>query len=256
MQTMTIKKIIRTVFLFAFLLWTAKSSVAQLRAYDTVTTNIMNEIEVLQNVLYSTPYISFNATYYMNDIDTVSIRDTITAVYKLNGNKMYLLMLKDTIENIQNDNFFASVYHTNKTLIVKKPVSLAKQVFQLDVMDTLFQSLALAGMTASDSSGFRKITMSFDSGSIFKSYQMVYNKFTSQLLYLTYSLRKDTNPASTSSVNMTIVFSNYEVGQFTDAVFSTDPFFIIKSASTIILAPGMDPDYELVNMIAPDASNN
>lgn len=230
------------------LLTAAGKSQAQ-RIYDTTTTNLMAEISDIQGYHYTTPYLSFDATYYMTDVDTVTVRDTIVSKYKINGDSLYILMLNDTIESIQNENYYGTVYHNDSTIVIQKPVSFTRQIFQVDVNDSLFQNMALKGITVTDSSCYRRVTMTFDSNAIYKSMKMAYCKTTNYLLYITYTLKKEPTPNTTKLMNMEIRFSNYQIGQFGSSVFSTDPFFKVNSVSDIQLAPGMSPTYEIVNLL-------
>jgi len=86
----------------------------------------------------------------------------------------------------------------------------------------------------------------------------VYCRLTNRLAYITYSLKKDAGPTSTKRINMYISFTNYQTGTFNDSVFSTDPFFTVKSTSDIQLAQGMDPAYEIVNFLeeSPNINSN
>ena len=254
---MHLQKIIKFAFVATCFILAANSSIAQHRAYDSTTANILNEIAVIQSVLQQTPYLSFDATYVMEDIDSVTVRDTIPAKYKLNGNNMYLIMLKDTIEGIQNENYFASVYHSNKTIVVQKPVAFAKQLFQVDVSDTLFQNMAMSGATASDiGNGARTITILFDSNALYKSYSIIYITSTFRPIAVSYSLKKELNPASTKVVNFNLFLGNYQTGTFTNAVFSTNSIIVVNGSSDIRLASCVDPAYEIVNLIEPVVNIN
>ncbi len=116
-------------------------------------------------------------------------------------------------------------------------------------MDTLFQSLAMKGMTYVDSSCDRSIVVQFDSDAIYKNFNIHYCRLSNKIFYITYTLKKDNVPGSTKRINLNIQFSNYQTGAFTSSVFSTDPFIAIKSSSEIQLAAGMDPSYEIINLL-------
>ncbi len=219
------------------------------KVYDTTTIKILHEVANLQAILYTTPYLSFDANYYMTDIDTVTVKDTIFSKYKLNGDSANILMLQDTIEHIQNENVSGTVYHTNRTIVVQKPSRTPKLIFQVDVTDNLFQTMSMKGMTATDSSCDRRIIISFDSGSIYRNFKLVYCKLTNRLSYITYSMNKELNSNSAKMINMYVNFTNYATGTFNSSVFSTNPYFKVNSASDIQLAPGMNTSYEIVNLL-------
>jgi hypothetical protein len=246
---MKYNKTIKFSILLVFLLLAGKFSTAQGRIYDTTTTDRLTDIMGIQSSLFTTPYLSFDATYYLTDIDSVTVRDTLTAKYKINGDSMYLVMLKDTVESVQNGNYFASIYHTNKSIVVQKPMSLSKQVLQVDVMDTVFQNMAMASMSYQDSSCDRSVTIAFDSNALYKNFTLHYCKLTNRPSYITYSVKKDISSSCNKFINMYVAFSNYQTGTFTSSVFSTDPFFTVRSSADIQLAAGMDPAYDVVNFL-------
>jgi hypothetical protein len=247
-------KIAMLVILFAM---QGKHSNAQTRSYDTTTANILREFAIMGSVFSTTPYLSFDANYYLKDVDTVTVKDTVISKYKINGDNMYLLMLKDTIESIQNENFSGAIYHSNKTVVVQKPSLLSKQILQIDVMDSVFQYMAMSGMTATDSTGNRIITINFDSSAIYKDFKIAYCVSNGRPIYIVYTLKKDDasagarliTPTTAKYYNMYISFTNYQTGLFTDSVFSTDPYFKVNSLTDIQLASGMDPAYEIINLI-------
>lgn len=241
----------------ALLVLNANCATAQEKVYDTTTTNRLVDIMGIASTLFTTPYFSFDATYYMTDVDSVTVKDTMIAKYKINGDSMYLLILKDTLENIQNKNCVASIYHSNKSIVVQKPQPLIKQVLQIDVMDTIFQNMAMAGMTFIDSSCDRSIIISFDTNAVYNNFQLHYCKLTNRLFYISYSIKKNTNgidPNNPYRTDMYILFSNYQTGAFNNSVFSTDQFIKINSTSDVQLATGVDPAYEIVNFL--DESTN
>lgn len=231
-----------------FLGFTGKS-MAQQKIFDTATVNIINEISDIAGYHYLTPYLSFDVKYYITDVDTVTVMDSVFFNYKINGDSMYVLATGDTVESIQNENYSGTVYHNDSIIIVKKPESVIKQVFQVDVGDSIFQAMELKNITVTDSSCYRRVVMNFDSSSVYKSMRMAFCKTTNYLLYVTYTMRKEPVFNTTKLVNVVINYSNYQTGQFGSSVFSTDRFFKVNSTSDIQLAPGMPPNYQIVNLL-------
>lgn len=231
--------------LFAF----SQSAKAQGRIYDTTTINLMNEITAVQGFYYNTPYTSFDAVYYMTDIDTITTKDTANMKYKMNGDSMYVLVLGDTIESIQNGSYNATIYRTDSTIIVQKPTIFTKQIFQVDVNDSLFQNLALTGMTVTDSACYRRINMTFDSNAVYKNMKFTYCKQTNRVSYITYTMRKEMLGNTAKLLYMAVVFSNYQTNQFGSSVFSTDPYIKVNNTSDIQLAAGMSPGFDIINLL-------
>lgn len=234
--------------LFSFILFTGMYfNITAQRIYDTTTTNVMNEVLSLQAFLGSTEYLSFSATYYMEDVDSTTVKDTLTASYKINGEQFHIVM--DSIESIQNDQYTGTIYFKDSLIVVQKPTPMATQVLQIDVMDTLFQQIAMTGMSATDSGLFRKIVVQFDPEAIYTNYEIVYEKANNHLNYIKYSLRKDLDVESPKRINMTIKFSQFNTSTFSDSVFSTDTFFKVENSSDLKSAGNSTVDFEIVNLL-------
>ena len=216
------------------------------RAYDTTTTNIMGEIAVVQAYLQTSSYLSFNAVYYFEDIDSVAVYDTMQASFKLNADNYHINM--DSVETIQNEKYMVTVYNQDSLLVIQNPAQSSRQVLQVDVMDSVFQQLALAGITAADSGSFRKVTLLFDADAVYTNYEMVFNKTTYQLLYIKYALRKESLAVDNNKrFKMYIKFNNYQNDAFTDAAFSTDPYIFVTSSRGTATG-SITSNYEIVNL--------
>jgi hypothetical protein len=244
---MTTKNIFRSLLMAAMISSTALNAAAQQKVYDSITIKLFDEIEAMQANFSLANHFSFNATYYMQDVDTVTVLDTAVATYQVNGNNFHVVI--DSVESIQNDKLFTSVYHDSKTIVVQKPVNIYKQLMQVDIHDPVFQQMAMSGMTAVDSGAFRRINILFDADAMYTNYQLVYDTATHIVLNIKYSVRKDLNPSSAKRVNMNIVFSNLQLGAFDDTVFVTDRFFKQYSSTDIRTAAGYT-DFEVINMAA------
>jgi hypothetical protein len=242
---MTTKKIFQSLLIMMIVCSSAVQTKAQQKVYDSITIKLFDEIEAIQANVSLVNYFSFNATYYMQDVDTVTVLDTSVATFQVNGNSFRMTI--DSIESIQNEKVFTTVYNDSKTIVVQKPVNIYKQVMQVDIHDPVFQQMAMSGMTAVDSGTLRRINILFDADAMYTNYQLVYDTATHIVLDIKYSVRKDLNPASTKRVNMHIVFSNPQQGTFTDSVFVTDKFFKQYSSTDIRTAAGYT-DFEVINM--------
>jgi hypothetical protein len=242
---MTTKKIFRQLLMAVLVSCMVMPAGAQTKVYDSLTIKLFDEIEAIQANISLADHYSFTATYYMQDVDTVTVLDTSVASFQVNGN--YFRMLIDSIESIQNDKLFATVYNDSKTIVVQKPVNMYKQLMQVDIHEPIFQQMAMSGMTAVDSGAFRRINILFDADAMYTNYQLVYDTATHIVLNIKYSVRKDLDLASAKRVNMHIVFSNPQRGTFTDSVFATDKFFRQYSSTDIRMAAGYT-DFEVINM--------
>lgn len=248
LQHTILKRVILTVLIFTGVFSKAG---AQTRIYDTTTVNLMMELTKVQGYYYNTGYLSFDATYYLTDTDTITVKDTMEMKYKMNKDSMYILTVNnaDTVESIQNENCNGTIYRTDSTIIVKKPTPFIKNVFQVDINDSLFKMYSLSGITVTDSLCYRIFTMSFDTGSVYKSLKMAYCADNWRMSYVMYTIKKEPSPTTTKTVYMAVKYSNYQTNDFGPSVFSTDPYFKINSTADIQLAPGMSTNYEIINLL-------
>jgi hypothetical protein len=242
---MITKNLFRKLLIAVMVSLTALQANAQQKVYDSITIKLFDEIEAIQASISMADRFSFNATYYMQDVDTVTVLDTAIALFQVNGNSFRMTI--DSMESVQNDKVFTTVYKDSKTIVVQKPVNIYKQLMQVDIHDPVFQQLAMSGMTAVDSGALRRINILFDADAMYTNYQLVYDTATHIVLNIKYSVRKDLNPASAKRVNMHIVFSNPQQGAFDNTVFLTDRFFKQYSSADIRVAAGYT-DFEVINM--------
>ncbi len=242
-------KVVKSLILL-MLIFLCSHAQAQRRTYDSTTADVMRELLYYQNLLSDTSHLSFDIAYYMADVDTVTVRDTIAGTYQISGDKF--LMLFDSVASIQNDKYFGTIYHDARMIVLQKPVPVQKQILQVDVMDSMFQNLSMAGLAASDSGSYRKIIISFDSTSIYRNYEVVFHKTTSRPLYVKYSTKKELATTSSKKISMEIRFSNYQTGGFDDSVFITKPYFVVISPTDIQSGSSLPVAYEIVNLLEND----
>ena len=233
--------------LTTFFLLTSFSTYAQQKSYDTTTIKLFDDIETIQSVYESSDHISFRATYYMEDVDSVTVRDTSVANYQVNGENFHLTI--DSMESIQNGRYFITIYYDNNSLVIQKPTPLPKQVLGVNVKDSLFQKMVMTGMTFSDSSGFRKIYIQCNVNSPFVNYEILFDKTNYRVNTIKYSLRKELDSTSTKRVNMVMKFDNYATAGFDDSAFSTDSYFTVNSNGEIKRSIALRSDLEVINML-------
>jgi hypothetical protein len=233
----------------------AVAAQAQQKVYDSVTVSLFKEMEAVQAMYGGGNRLSFTATYYMEDVhvdvevgNTV-VRDTSVGQYKMFGNKLYMTM--DSLEAVQNDKVFATLYHDNRTAVLQKPAAAHQQVLQVDVNSPVFQQLAMKAMAVADSGSFRKLTMQFDSLSLYTHYEVVYDTASRLVTHVNYSMRKMLDPQVEDRVHMRIVFSNYQVNVFDETVFDHSRFFTLYGPKDIRLKQTYE-DYEVVNLMEED----
>ena len=216
------------------------------RVYDTTTTNLMDEMTKIQAYLETSVDLGFQAVYYLEDIDEVSVYDTMQASYQINGNKFHIFL--DSIETIQNDKYLVSVYPNDSLVVVQDPVEPTRQILQVDVMDSTFQQLALSSITAVDSGSFRKLILHFDQDALYTNYELVYNSNSYQILYIKYSLRKDFDIEIPRRINIFIQFSGFINEMPIGDPYSTDPYIRVINSQEIVTG-SQTVNFEVVNMM-------
>jgi hypothetical protein len=223
------------------------STTAQQRSYDTTTINLFEDIEAVQGAYMLADHISFYANYYMEDVDSVTVHDTAHAQFKIQGENFYMMI--DSVESIQNDRYYATIYHEYKILAVQRPVSLPKQILAVDVKDSVFQQMGMSGMTSTDSSGFRRITIHFDAEAIYTNYEILFDLSNYRIKEIRYSLKKELEVESTKRINMVITFGGHKTEDFADSVFNTDSLFRVKNSVDIDRGVSLPSDYQIISLI-------
>src|SRR5438876_6888677 len=67
----------------------------------TDTANVYDELAKLRAVFYDTTHMSFSVTFYMDDVDTITVHDTANFQYKISSQKYRITT--DSMEIIQNN---------------------------------------------------------------------------------------------------------------------------------------------------------
>lgn len=92
----------------------------------------------------------------------------------------------------------------------------------------------------SDSAGYGKFSYHFKPASMYRSYDIIYDKATHRIKAIQYSVNLNGGRISANGAGMydvTMTFSNYQTGQFNDSAFSTDGYFIRKQGICNMVAP-------------------
>ncbi|OQP52820.1 hypothetical protein A4H97_24280 [Niastella yeongjuensis] len=210
------------------------------------TSNLWREILKLEAVFLDTSHLGFNATIYFADVDTVTVRDTIQAVYKLSKQKYRIEM--DSTVIVQNDFYHLTIYKEQDIAILNRPVQFGINLFQVKLIDPDFSQFHIQRLHATDSAGYRKLSVDFKTGSPYTQYEILYDTSNYHISRVEYDLKKDlVTPGATDHYNVRIVCSGYQTGTFNDTVFSTNNYFIRKEG-TINLQPPYT-SYELINSL-------
>jgi hypothetical protein len=217
------------------------------------TPDATSELLKLQAVFQNISYTSFNVTYYYEEDDSTGIlRDTMNGQYMADKDRYYYIL--DSIEQIQNETYKATIDHSNSTIYIEKPFPSYTSVLQANMLDSAFLQYNVDSMTVADSGTFRKVNIYFKAESPYLYYQYCYDMNGIRPAFVKFSLRKqqvipdDPQLAQQQEqfVRIHIVFSNFTTGEFTDKVFNTDRFFK-RVNGVFVQDPTEYNSYEIAN---------
>ncbi|AEV99207.1 hypothetical protein A4D02_35575 [Niastella koreensis] len=195
------------------------------------------ELIKLTKMFSDTPHVSFRVqevTTYKNGTNR-----TVVYQYKVGGEKM-MCEGSDSTTIIQNEQCSFRINHARHEAEVTVPVEVFKYVARVKILDPSFYASYIAGMTLADTAGYGKLSFRFKPASIYRSYDIIYDKTTHRIQSIQYSVNLNGARISASGAGMydvTMTFSNYQTGQFDDSVFSTDSYFIRKQGICNMVAP-------------------
>ena len=225
------------------------------RVYDTTTTNLIDEMMKIQAMLNENPQHPqainvIYVTFFLEDVDDVTVRDTLSTQYTSYKDNFSFTNGDGSLWVVQNEKCQVTVHPSDSIVIVQKPASSEKIVLQVDVMDSLFQQLAMNSISATDSGIYRKISIHFDSDAPYNYYHIVYNTSNYRIIYIAYSLKKDLEIESSRQTNMYITFTDYTYINMdpNTTYFSTDPYIKILSSNDIRTSTNT-VGYQIINML-------
>jgi hypothetical protein len=197
-------------------------------------------------VFYDTAHLSFNATVYFTDSSSEITHDTILVAYKLSKQKYRIII--DSTEIIQNDFYHLAIHNEHDMAILSRPVGFGINLFQIKLVDSIFNRLYVQDLHAVDSAGYRKLSFAFKSGSPYTQYDIIYDTTNYRIAGIEYKILKDTaTPGATEHYRVRVVCSGYQTGTFNDSDFSTGSYFIRKEGIFSLMAPYAN--YQLINSL-------
>jgi hypothetical protein len=205
------------------------------------------ELYRLMNMFSDTPHVSFQVQQVTTYKDATN--HTVFYQYKVSGRKM-LLEGSDSTAVIQNEQCSFKINHARHEAVVAVPMEVFKYVAQVKILDPSLYTSYIAGMTLSDTVGYRKLSYRFKPNSMYRSYDIIYDKTTRRIQTIQYSVNLNGGRVSATGAGMydvTMTFSNYQTGQFNDSVFFTDGYFIRRQGTCNMVAPYTS--YKIKNLL-------
>jgi hypothetical protein len=188
---------------------------------------ILLECMNINKAYLKSSYLSFDVKYkYAFEATPTTYQDSSSGSYKLNGYNYWSSI--DSIEFMQNDSFLVSVFKEDDMMSVSLPAYRFNSQLPLGNWDSLFFQNSRFTYGLSVDGGARKITVNYSAGLPYKKFEMWYDSVTyrvQRVRYLVSEFASDPtfydlgDPGEYGVVD--IVFSNYQTGLFTNAVFNS-----------------------------------
>jgi len=196
-----------------------------------------HELYRIMKLFSDTPHVSFQVqqvTTYKNEP-----QHTTLFQFKVSSENISIEG-SDSTTTIQNEQYSLKVNHVRHQAVVTVPVEVFNYVAQVKILDPSFYRAYVTGMAMSDTAGYGKLTFRFKPNSVYRSYDIIYDKTTRRIQYIQYSVNLNGGRISASGAGMyevTATFSNYRTGQFNDGAFSTDGYFLRRQGVCSMVAP-------------------
>jgi hypothetical protein len=209
------------------------------------TANPWRELIYIEAVFRDTTHLSFNATFYLTDVDTVTVRDTLAGTYKISKNKYYIGI--DSTVIVQNDFYHLTLYTDQHLAILNRPSVFGLNLFQVNLTDPVFNQTHVDYLHETDSGAYRKISFQFKTGSPYRQFDIIYDTASHHITSVEYDIKKNLYDGTTPDhyYHMRAICTSYQTGTFTDAAFSMTPYFIRKNGIYSLVSPY--GSYQLIN---------
>lgn len=210
--------------------------------------NCSRELNRIKMVYNDTARVSFQAVYAITFNDATN--DTVHYQYKVCNYKMHL-QASDSTEIVQNNMYNLTLHHNRHRAVVSRPAAIFKYLLQVNVTDYSFYKLFVTGMAMADTGSYKKLSYIFKEHSPYRTYDIIYDTATYRIHAIQYSFNIGGAESAPSGSKMpfyvSILFSNYQTGLFTDDAFSTNEYFIRKQGICHMVAPYTS--YQLINSL-------
>lgn len=189
------------------------------------TANPFFEINRVMGTMATGNHISFNTIYYYEDSDSAGItRDTISGIYKINGQNYYATM--DSTVVIQNNFYNVTIDKKDSSIIIASPKTIFTTVMTNDILNPVLQSSYVSKILLTDSATTRKLSFVFNDISPYSTYEFLYDTVSYNMISVKYILKHYGPTAGVGSyyTQIRVVFNTYQTNVFTDDVFDTSSY--------------------------------
>lgn len=193
---------------------------------------VLQECIKINKAYRASDHLSFNVKYtYAYATTPTVIEDSTMGAYKMHGYNYWTSM--DSAECMQNDTFQVAVYQPEQALAIGLPNYKYDKQLPLSQWEELFQAQDFTYSFGVDL-GYKKITVDYTSEiMLFNKFEMWYDSVTYRVHKVKYKidesasdeLLRQQGSMSGNFIEVTIYFSNYQTGLFTDSVFNSANYF-------------------------------
>jgi hypothetical protein len=193
---------------------------------------VLQECIKINKAYRASDHLSFNVKYtYAYATTPTVIEDSTMGAYKMHGYNYWTNM--DSAEYMQNDTFQVAVYQPEQALAIGLPNYKYDKQLPLSQWEELFQAQDFTYTFGADM-GYKKITVDYTSEiMLFSKFEMWYDSVTYRVHKVQYKidesasdeLLRQKGDMSGNYIVVTIFFSNYQTGLFTDSVFNSANYF-------------------------------
>lgn len=190
-------------------------------------------------------YLSFDLKYlYSRESTPTVIEDSSMISYKMHGHKYQGSM--DSVVFMQNDSIKVSVYKLEQIMTLGLASFEQEMSLPLAQWDSFFVTNNFTYSIGADA-GYKKITVDYSSLSQnpLKKFEMWYDTVTFRINRVKYKMDEaasgenwvEEGALSGSLIIVDILFSNYQTGMFTDAVFSPGNYYTRTEGNYVPVSP-------------------
>lgn len=227
--------IIKQLAAFSLLMLTA---VFTKMAAQSVTGNFeaSKQLIRLQVALNDTTRRSFDATSIISYNNAT--KDTVHYHYKTWSGQLHMIA-DDSTEIVQNRDYRLWINHHNEQAKLFKATALFRLIAQVDILDHGFYQTFVSSCSLTDTGSYKKITWQFKAASPYRQYDIIYDSATCRIQSIHYCYGGPTGGSAGchTPYHVTVTFSNYQTGGFTNTEFSLDPFCERKNGKFSMTAP-------------------
>jgi hypothetical protein len=187
------------------------------------------ELMNIQDVNRTTEYGWRVYKYYLEDVDSVTVRDTMNFEFRYEQEKYSFK--GGGVTQIQDLNYRITIYNADSTIYIEKPSALYKGFFQVDLFDTTLHQHYLDSISVSDSANIRKLTFLFKNEAPYIQYDITYDTSSYFLRSIKYKVRKEIPPLAAIGyvpekyLKIELVWANIFVGISEPDPIRTDQYF-------------------------------